>query len=247
MSGRVLQAADGPGVRNAKVKLNGKEVATTGSDGKYTLDNIQAGTYTIQVTADDLLFKDHIVKISLSNPALPDVVVSGFKICGQVISKKSYRVAITIKGSPATVEVTTNPNAAGEWCTFLESGHYTVRVVTSEEEHAAGIQFFPVTQSIHVDRSPQSGIIFSQLRATVSGEARCLPDAGTACQKDVSVTLTPLDSNGNPIGQASNAELQNGKYSFTNVYESFAGNRTRSRSMSKPPRKRCLHWCRADT
>ncbi|XP_001654625.2 nodal modulator 1 isoform X1 [Aedes aegypti] len=217
VSGKVLQAADGPGVRNAKVKLNGKEVATTGSDGKYTLDNIQAGTYTIQVTADDLQFKDHIVKISLSNPALPDVVVSGFKVCGQVISKKSYRVAITKKGSTSTVEVTTKEKTAGEWCTFLESGQYTVKVVTSEEEHAAGIQFFPLTQSINVDRSPQSGIIFSQLRATVSGEVRCLPDAGNACSKDVTVTLTSLDSNANPTGQASNAELQDGKYSFVNV------------------------------
>lgn len=217
VSGRVLQSADGPGVRNAKVKLNGKEVATTGSDGKYTLDNIQAGTYTIQVTADELQFKDHIVKISLSNPALPDVVVSGFKVCGQVISKKSYRVAITKKASTATVEVTTKENTAGEWCTFLESGHYTVKVVTSEQEHAAGIQFFPLTQSIHVDRSPQSGIIFSQLRATVSGEVRCLPDAGSSCLSDVTVTLTPLDVNGNPTGQASNAEPQEGKYSFANV------------------------------
>ncbi|XP_062553237.1 BOS complex subunit NOMO1 [Armigeres subalbatus] len=217
VSGKVLQVENGSGVRSAKVKLNGKEVATTDNEGKYTLNNIQAGTYTIQVTADDLHFKDRIVKISLSDPALPDVIVSGFKVCGQVISKKSYRVAITKKASSTTVEVTTKENTAGEWCTFLENGHYTVKVLTSEQEHSAGIQFFPLTQSIHVDRSPQSGIIFSQLRATVTGEVRCLPDAGNACLKDVSVTLTPLDVNGNPTGQVSNAELQGGKYSFANV------------------------------
>lgn len=217
VSGRVLLDENGPGVRNAKVKLNGKEVATTDGEGKYTLNNIQAGSYTIQITAEDLHFKDRIVKISLSNPALPDVTVSGFKVCGQVISKKSYRVAITKKGSSSTDEVTTKENTAGEWCTYLENGHYTVKVVTSEQEHSAGIQFFPLTQSIHVDNSPQSGIIFSQLRATVSGEVRCLPDAGNACLKDVSVTLTPLDVNGNPTGQASNAEPQAGKYSFANV------------------------------
>lgn len=126
-------------------------------------------------------------------------------------------MAITKKASTFHVEVMSKENSAGEWCSYLESGHYTVQVVTSEEEHAAGIQFFPLTQSIHVDRSPQSGIIFSQLRATVSGEIRCLPDAGSACLNDVTVTLTSLDVNGNPTGQSSNAEPQGGKYAFANV------------------------------
>lgn len=217
VGGKVLHASDGPGVSNAKVKLNGKEVATTGSDGRYTLDNIHAGTYTIQVTANELQFKDHIVKISLSNPALPDVIVSGFKVCGQVVSKQSHRVAITKKASTFHVEVTTKANAAGEWCTYLESGHYTIQVVTSEEEHAAGIQFFPLTQSIHVNKSPLGGIVFSQLRATVGGEIRCLADAGNSCPKDVVVTLTALDSNSNPVGQPTQAEPVAGRYSFTNV------------------------------
>lgn len=217
VGGRVLLAAGAGGVRNAKVKLNGKEVATTDSDGKYTLNNIQAGTYTIQVTADELQFKDHIVKISSSNPALPDVVVVGFKVCGQVISQQSHRVALTKKGSTLHVEVPTKSDGTGEWCTFLESGHYTVQVLTSEAEHAAGIQFFPLTQAIHVEKSPLSGIVFSQLRATLTGEVKCLADAENSCSDDVFVTLSALDSNGNPVGHTIKTELSAGKYSFTNV------------------------------
>ncbi|XP_058459551.1 BOS complex subunit NOMO3 [Malaya genurostris] len=218
VSGKVLLASSGPGVASAKVKLNGREIATTGSDGKYLLDNIQAGTYTIQVSADDLQFKDHIVKISLSKPALPDIVVAGFKVCGQVISQQSHRVSIVRKAPTFQVEIPTKPNAGGEWCTYLESGQYTARVVTSEQEHAAGIQFFPLTQSISVDRSPLGGIIFSQLRATVEGEIHCLDDAaGSDCSQDISVTLTALDSNGHPIGHPLKTDSKAGRYSFSNV------------------------------
>ncbi|XP_039451273.1 nodal modulator 3-like [Culex pipiens pallens] len=217
VGGKVLLTAGGLGVANAKVKLNGKDVAKTNSNGEYLLENIQAGTYTIQVTADELQFKDHIVKISLNNPSLPDVVVAGFKVCGQVISKHSHRVAITRKGSTFHTEVTTKENAAGEWCSFLETGHYTVEVRTSQEDAAAGIQFFPLVQSIHVDRSPLGGIVFSQLRATVSGEIRCLSNDDASCLQDLTVTMTALDTNGNLVGQPTKAELADGKYSFANV------------------------------
>ncbi|XP_055531777.1 BOS complex subunit NOMO1 [Wyeomyia smithii] len=217
VSGKVLLASGGAGVANARVKLNGREIATTDADGKYLLDNIQAGTYTIQVAATNLQFKDHIVKVALSKPALPDIIVAGFKVCGQVVSKQSHRVAITRKGSTFQVEIPTIENAGGEWCTYLESGQYTVQVLTSEQEHAAGIQFFPLTQSVNVDRSPLSGIIFSQLRATVEGDIRCLPDAGSSCPKDLTITLTALDSSGNPTGQLTKTDQKAGKYLFENV------------------------------
>uniref|UniRef100_A0A182JRR9 SD-repeat containing protein B domain-containing protein n=1 Tax=Anopheles christyi TaxID=43041 RepID=A0A182JRR9_9DIPT len=215
VSGRVLRSPNGPSVAMARIKLNGREIATTGQDGTYTLENIQPGTYTIQVQADDLQFKDHIVKVSLANPSLPDVLVSGFKVCGQVISKKAHRVAITKKASTMMVEVTSR-EGTGEWCTFLENGQYMVQVLTSNEEHASGIQFFPVTQTIEVNYSPVEGIVFSQLRATVTGEVRCLAK-GESCG-DLAVTLQALDGNGNAVGQSVQAAVTDaGSYSFQNV------------------------------
>uniref|UniRef100_A0A8W7P3V5 SD-repeat containing protein B domain-containing protein n=1 Tax=Anopheles coluzzii TaxID=1518534 RepID=A0A8W7P3V5_ANOCL len=215
VSGRVLRSPNGASVANARVKLNGREIATTGQDGAYTLENIQPGTYTIQVQADDLQFKDHIVKVSLANPSLPDVLVSGFKVCGQVVSKKAHRVAITKKASTMMVEVTSR-EGSGEWCTYLENGAYTVQVLTSDAEHASGIQFFPVTQTIEVNYSPVEGIVFSQLRATVTGEVRCL-GRRESCG-ELAVTLQALDGSGNAVGQAVNAAVSDaGSYSFQNV------------------------------
>uniref|UniRef100_A0A182PTN5 SD-repeat containing protein B domain-containing protein n=1 Tax=Anopheles epiroticus TaxID=199890 RepID=A0A182PTN5_9DIPT len=215
VSGRVLRSPNGPSVANARVKLNGREIATTGQDGTYTLENIQPGTYTIQVQADGLQFKDHIVKVSLTNPSLPDVLVSGFKVCGKVISKKAHRVAITKKASTMMVEVTSR-EGSGEWCTFLENGQYTVQVLTSDEEHASGIQFFPVTQTIEVNYSPVEGIVFSQLRATVTGSVRCLAKRESC--GDLAVTLQALDGNGNAVGQSVKAAVSDaGSYSFQNI------------------------------
>uniref|UniRef100_A0A182QGP4 SD-repeat containing protein B domain-containing protein n=1 Tax=Anopheles farauti TaxID=69004 RepID=A0A182QGP4_9DIPT len=215
VSGRVLRSPNGPSVANARVKLNGREIAVTGQDGSYTLENIQPATYTIQVQADDLQFKDYIVKVSLANPSLPDILVTGFKVCGQVISKKVHRVAITKKASTMMVEVTSR-EGSGEWCTFLENGQYTVQVLTSDEEHASGIQFFPVTQTIEVNYAPIEGIVFSQLRATVTGTVRCLAKRDSC--GDLAVTLQALDGNGNAVGQSQLASVgDSGSYSFQNV------------------------------
>lgn len=58
--------------------------------------------------------------------------------------------------------------------------------------------------------------MFSQLRATVVGEVKCLSDASRDC-KEISITLNALDANGARSGQFSTATLNGGKYSFNNV------------------------------
>lgn len=68
-------------------------------------------------------------------------------------------------------------------------------------------RFFPLQQHVEVKDSPVSGILFSQLRATVSGEVKCLHDADTAC-KDITVTLLSLDSYGKQTGLRSTTQLE---------------------------------------
>ncbi len=69
------------------------------------------------------------------------------------------------------------------------------------------LRFFPIQQIIEVSSSPVSGIIFSQLRATVTGTVKCLPDSGSNCN-DISVTLHSLDSSGKHDGKQSIALLK---------------------------------------
>lgn len=215
--GRVLSAEKGFGVANAKVILNGEHVATTHTDGTYTLKNIKADTYKITAEAENVQFEERSVKISIANPSIPDIVVSAFKVCGLVLSQNSYTIAITKHASTFHTQATSQ-KGTGEWCTFLPPGKYSIQILTSSEDLASGIQFFPKQQNIEVNTSPLSGITFSQLRATVTGDVKCLTDGeGTAQCRASTISLNPLDADGNRNGQVITASLTNGKYSFSEV------------------------------
>lgn len=72
-------------------------------------------------------------------------------------------------------------------------------------------RFFPLQQNIEVNAEPVIGIVFSQLRAAVSGEVQCLNDAGTNCN-DITITLYSLDSSGNQNGQYITAVLNGNRF-----------------------------------
>lgn len=137
--GRVLTAPNGFGVGKAQILLNGQHVTDTHTDGTYSLKNIKADTYTIQAVAPDVQFTDRVVKISLANPTVPDIVVSAFKVCGEVISQRSFTVAITKHSS--TFHTQANSKAGtGQWCTYLPTGRFSVEVLTSADDKAQGVQ-----------------------------------------------------------------------------------------------------------
>lgn len=138
--GRVLTAPNGFGVANAKILINGEQVTVTHTDGTYSLKNIKADTYTVQAVADDVQFTDRIVKISVANPTVPDIVVSAFKVCGDVISQRSFTVAITKHSSTFHTQAVSKAGT-GQWCTYLPTGRFTVEVLTSADDKAQGIQW----------------------------------------------------------------------------------------------------------
>lgn len=73
-------------------------------------------------------------------------------------------------------------------------------------------------QNIDVAASPVSGITFSQLRATVTGDVKCLTDVdGASHCKSITITLHSLDVDGKRSGQTVKSALKNGKYSFVDV------------------------------
>lgn len=137
--GRVLSTVNGFGVSNARILVNGNDVTTTHTDGSYVLKNIKADTYTIQAVAEDVQFTDRIVKISLANPSVPDIVVSAFKVCGQVVSQRSFTVAITKHSSTFHTQAISKAGT-GQWCTYLPTGRFSVEILTSDDDKAQGIQ-----------------------------------------------------------------------------------------------------------
>lgn len=215
--GRVLTKQNGFGVANAKVFLNGEHVTTAHTDGSYTLNNIRAGSFKITAEAPDVQFTETSVTISPENPTIPDIVVSAYKVCGQVLSQESYTIAITRQSSTYHTQATSERDT-GNWCTYLAPGRYSIQILTTTDDSANGIQFFPRIQNVDVNTSPVKGITFSQLKATVTGEVKCLtdPEGSSLCQA-TAVTLHALDSDGKRSGQSEKTVVKNGKYSFEEV------------------------------
>lgn len=213
-SGRVaLSQQNKKGVSGASIKIDGKVVATTDADGNYLLKNIKEGTYTIQVTAANLEFNDESVKISMANPKIAEIYVSGFKVCGKVVSEKSFKVVIKNAGGSFITE-TQSDSQSGAFCTFLGNGKYSLEVEIEESERKNGLQFYPIQQHIEVNSASVSDVIFSQLRAKVTGEVKCLPDDETC--KNVEVTLSTLDESGYQTSTLK-TKLNNGAYSFDEI------------------------------
>lgn len=214
-SGRVTLAQQNEkGIAGASVKLNGKVVAVTDADGFYSLKNIKEGTYTIQVSKEDLQFQDHTVKISMSNPNVPQIFVSGFKVCGKVVSEQAFKVAIKKHGSTFYTEAESIPSEGGNFCTFLGNGRYSIEVLIDESDRK-NVQFYPIQQTVEVNSASASDIIFSQLRATLTGSVSCLSDNENIC-KTIEVTLSSLDENGYQTSSLK-TKLVKGAYSFEEI------------------------------
>ena len=211
-SGRVLLSQQSSkGIKDATVKLNGKVVAKTDASGGFTLKNIKDGSYTIQVTATDLQFNDENVKISMSSPLVPDIFVSGFKVCGKVVSEQSFKVAIKKHGSTFFTQVDSDPKDGGNFCVYLGNGKYSIEVLIDEFDRK-NVQFYPIQHPVEVNSESVNDVIFSQLRATVTGEVSCLTDE--PCNNDV--TLSSLDETGYPTSSVK-AKLVKGAYSFEEI------------------------------
>nr|NP_610551.1 uncharacterized protein Dmel_CG1371 [Drosophila melanogaster]AAF58849.1 uncharacterized protein Dmel_CG1371 [Drosophila melanogaster]AOQ13933.1 CG1371-PA [synthetic construct] len=215
VSGRVLTSAGGEPLKSAVIKVNGKKVAETDAQGSYTLENLKAGTVNIEVESSQLQFSPLQVKAQINTASLPTIVPSAYEVCGKVVSPKSHNVGLTKIGSTFHSSASTNAET-GNWCAFLPVGKYTIEVLTTDADKAAGVQFFPVQQQTEVRDAPVNGITFSQLRAKIRGELQCLPDATATCTS-AEVTLQALDATGQPTENKWKARAHRGKYVFKDM------------------------------
>ncbi|XP_069686991.1 BOS complex subunit NOMO1 [Periplaneta americana] len=205
VSGRVLLRSGGKGIEGALVLLDGKVSSTTKADGSYHLENMQAGSYLLQVQARDMKFPEMNVKITPNTPQLADVFPSSFKVCGHVAPHKlisgttdsgSSSVVLTKEGSTSQPIIVDAQKDTGEFCVFLEPGKYQGKVKVSELEKSRGLQFFPTVRVIEVlDRPILSGIEFSQLKVKLTGQVICLA-GGSNCE-DISVHLQAIPGDNN--------------------------------------------------
>ncbi|KOC70780.1 Nodal modulator 2 [Habropoda laboriosa] len=219
VNGLVRTAIDGDPLPAAKVFLSQKQIATTDANGKYVLDNMKAGQYTLKAESGTYPFLSSspfitkTVKISPSSPELPVLIPAAYKLCGKVtLSTKGtlHHRKVFVKNTAVTFtkEIDTDPKT-GEFCLYLSPDRYQLSVVVSEEERAKGLQFFPLQQTIDVSSRAVRNLNFLQLKATLTGTVKCL--SGTDCSQ-ASVTLKILDG-----VTIKTIHSKDGQYQFTDV------------------------------
>ncbi|KYQ48115.1 Nodal modulator 3 [Trachymyrmex zeteki] len=224
VGGLVLSATNGNPLQGAKIFLSHKEVAVTDKNGKYVLDNMKAGQYTLKAESANVQFSERTVKISPTSPELPVLVPSAYKVSGKVtLSAKGtlHFRRISIQNTAATFykELDTNEKT-GEYSVYLAPDKYQLSVIVSTEEKTKGLQFYPLQQTIDVTSQPITNVNFLQLKATLTGTVHCL--SGTDCSQ-ASVTLKILDG-----VTIKTVQAKDGQYQFTDVlpghYEIFIDN-----------------------
>ncbi|KAF7383822.1 hypothetical protein HZH68_014579 [Vespula germanica] len=213
VTGVVRMSIDGKPLARAKIIFAGKEVAVTNENGKYTIDNVKAGQYTLKAEADNVQFEERTVKVFPSSPELPVLIPLMYKVCGKVTLSTKGTVhfrKIAVQNIAATFqkEIDTNEKT-GDYCVHLKPDKYQLSVIVSNEEKTKGLQFFPLQQTIEVSFEAINNINFLQLKALLTGMVKCLP--GIDCSQ-ASVTLKVLDG-----VTIKTSTTKDGQYQFSNV------------------------------
>ena len=217
VKGRVLtSAANGAPMADAQVTIEGtkQHKAVTNAQGEYSVDKIETGVYRITVVKDGMEFPPSSVKISPSEPMLPDIVLAKVLVKGQLDfstvgpdAERKVKVSTTEASQPDSLVAI---NKDGSFSMMLAPAPYTISVISSPSDTRMGNMFAPLAIDIIVKSAPISSLYFSPVRVTIGGSVKCLAAGG--CSDETRVILTPDASTSEPAEQM----VVNGRYSFQN-------------------------------
>ncbi|XP_032896163.1 nodal modulator 1-like [Amblyraja radiata] len=199
VTGRVLNGPNGQGVHRATVTLNNQIKVTTKTDGSFRLENMTAGTYTINTQKEHIFFEPVTVKIAPNTPQLADILASSFSVCGHVTVKRfpeglkqivKYKLAMVAQNKEKS-SIITESDSRGLFCFQAKTGTYNIQVMVSDAEDKAGLALKPQFHAVTVINVPIMDLSFIQFMASVSGKVICLDSCS-----DLTVTLQPLRRHG---------------------------------------------------
>uniref|UniRef100_A0A673CE32 Nodal modulator n=1 Tax=Sphaeramia orbicularis TaxID=375764 RepID=A0A673CE32_9TELE len=220
VTGRVLNSVGGEGVPDATVSINNQIKVLTKEDGSFRLENMTAGTYTIRVNKELMLFDPITVKIAPNTPQLPDIITAGFSVCGQISISRlpegmkqqgRYKVTLTHQGQDRASR-TIDSDPQGGFCFQTKPGDYSVHVTLPDAEVKAGLALQPHALEVSLVDRPLTDLLFTQFMASVSGKIYCL----ASCD-DLSVTLQPVSRQGERRAVALSGSSDILSFSFPNI------------------------------
>eukprot|EP00668_Euglena_longa_P001328 GGOE01001573.1.p1 GENE.GGOE01001573.1~~GGOE01001573.1.p1 ORF type:complete len:1164 (+),score=331.85 GGOE01001573.1:47-3538(+) len=212
-----VTAPDGAPIPHAAVVMrhdrSGAEFpVTSDADGKYTVNEVLTGAYTLSASLDHHTFSTQVVvDVSPSSGSLPAIVASGFSLCGRLVLDAAFspkrRVTVTSLG--AGVQETTT-NEQGHFCVTAPVGQHTITPVVQPAERRQGLIFHPAEHIVELKNSPVMGVVFSQALVRVAGKVSCLDKV---CPSNLVVQFSAVGGAATAKQTASAA----GDFAFTNV------------------------------
>ena len=211
VSGSVTTGAKGSPVAGAEVTLSseGNTVkVVTDKAGQYSVDSLQAATYTITASFPGLEFPSVKTAVSPSSPLLPVLSAAKYQVTGRLdyttASHDSARkILISSKNNP---DLPVTVDKTGAFLVMLPSNTYSLSVKSTPVDEQMGIVFAPVSLDINVSEAPVKDLYFSPVRVTVSGTVKCLGSCPA-----ITVTLKP-----DGFGQDVKMAVKNGAFLFEN-------------------------------
>ncbi len=225
LSGIVTEKGSNAPVANAEVTLTrGTKTLTdtTATDGRYLLNKISAGSYTLAIKKDG--YRPYTAEINLTadtqhNAALE---ISGRRVTGSVSDENGSAlsgVLVTISRDGLSKQCTTDENGAYQ-SDPLEAGDYTIQFTK--------FGYQPVTKSITVARTDMVCDATMQkasaaLTVTVTDlDGKPISGAEIALYPDADPTVPAIQGTTDDAGTAAWSDLSAGTYTITAAKDGFA-------------------------
>ena len=211
VSGSVTSGTKGSPVAGAEVTLSCAENTVrvvTDQGGQYSVDSLQAATYTLTATFPGLEFPSVQSPVSPSSPLLPVLSAAKYQVTGQldyttVAHDSARKIIISSKNNP---DLPVTVDSTGAFSVMLPSNTFSLSVKSTPVDEQMGIVFAPVSLDINVGEAPVRDLYFSPVRVTVSGSVNCLGSCPA-----ITVTLKP-----DGFGQDVQMVVKNGAFLFEN-------------------------------
>lgn len=172
--------------------------------------------YRIAVTfpSGDLIFPSMVIKVTPNTPQLPNVVASGFKLCGKLVIRKTNEnkipvlsISVEKKGVPDSVTTILTVDKSGEFCSVLKAGRYVAKPIAVLPDEPISLKFDPPQAEIDISDRAKLDLVFIQYLSTISGSVACIlscPDS----------QLTLKDGKGKVLETTTAVK---GKFSFKDI------------------------------
>ena len=219
LSGRVVDPS-GRGVDNVSVVAvrrdsDGRFSATTNAEGRYVLEELVPGRYTLNATKEHASFRPvHSVELLPTLAELPDVTLERWSVCGSIRLDEALRdgesfSSITVRLRSATIDAVLEVArpVGGRFCTSAPPGAYVLDLVPTESVVSGEeTQLLYAHSEVRVTVPANAPVLDLQLDLAppariVRGRVLCIGESAR-CGPSITATLRKIEADSSAVAIA---------------------------------------------